>query len=168
MFPIAEFDWIELDEANDALRQWGHRMGEFTRPEGYGCWAHGLFSGKDLVAVTIAAPLVRERVGGGLGHLTRDNTIELARLCASRPGLCRIALRMWREFVFPGLGKPVAISYQDADLHTGDTYRFDGWEKIGFCRAGGDDPRSSRKARNRNVWAWPRGAGLPAKEQNNG
>lgn len=68
-----------------------------------------------------------------------------------------MALRLWREFVFPGLGVPIVISYQDADLHNGNTYRFDGWERIGYARAGGDDSRSGRKARNRWIWAWPRG-----------
>lgn len=158
MFPIARFDAIDLGYSNDALCRWGHRMGPFRRPIEYGCWSHGLYHGDELVAVTITAALVRQNVGGGLNYLSRSNCLELARLCAARPGLCRVALRLWREFVFPGLRVPVAISYQDADLHSGKTYRFDGWERIGFCRAGGDDPRTGRKARNRHVWAWPRGA----------
>lgn len=98
------------------------------------------------------------RRGGGLGHLNRSNCLELSRLCADRPRICRVALRLWDEFVFPGLGVPIVISYQDADLHSGATYRFDGWERVGFARAGGDDSRSGRKARNKHIWAWPRGA----------
>lgn len=90
--------------------------------------------------------------------MTRSNTIELSRLCADRKGLCRVALRLWEQFVFPGLRAQVAISYQDADLHNGNTYRFSGWERVGFCRAGGADPRSGRPGRDRVVWAWPPGA----------
>lgn len=159
LFPLARFDSIvSIEQANVALREWGHKMGPFTRPESYGCRAHGLFVGEDLVGLAITAALVRERVGGGLGHLGRHNALELARLCAVRSGLNRVVLRLWRELVFPALGVPIVISYADTDIHNGNTYRFDGWEKVGFCRAGGDDPRSGRKARNRNVWAWPPGS----------
>lgn len=156
LFPLVRFDPITRELANAALEAWGHRMGPQCRPQFEHDRCHGLFH-DGLVAVTITSPLVRECVGGGLGHLTRANALELSRLCADRKGLCRVALRLWREFVFPGLGKPIVISYQDADLHNGNTYRFDGWERIGFCRAGGDDPRTGRQARNRWVWAWPVG-----------
>lgn len=158
LFPLVSFDRISLFQANVALDAWGHRMGPYTRPVEYGCWTHAVLHNGSIEAVAITGALVRERVGGGLGHLTRENCLELARLCASRPGLCRVALRLWREYVFPGLSVPVVISYQDADLHNGNTYRFDGWERIGYCPSGGSDPRSGRKGRNRWVCAWPRGA----------
>lgn len=87
--------------------------------------------------------------------MTRANAVELSRLCAERKHLCRVALRLWREFVFPALSADVAISYQGADLHTGATYRFDGWQRAAYARAGGDDPRSGRKARNKWIWIWP-------------
>ena len=93
--------------------------------------------------------------------LVRDNTIELARLCATRSGLCRVALRLWREFVFPTLGYQVAVSYQDADLHNGSTYRFDGWRRVGFSRGGSVDQRTGRVGRNKWIWVWP---DLPAVE----
>jgi antitoxin VapB len=158
LFPLIRFDSIPPDQANDALRRWGHRMGAVERPYDNTPWVHGLFHAEQLVALTYTSTLIREHVGGGLGHLDRSNCLELARLCADRPGLCRVALRLWREFVFPGLGVPVAISYQDADLHSGNTYRFDGWEKVGFSRSGSSDPRTGRQGRDRVIWAWPRGA----------
>jgi antitoxin VapB len=86
--------------------------------------------------------------------MTRENTIELSRLCAARAGLCRVALRLWREFVFPTLGYQYAVSYQDADLHNGNTYRFDGWERVGYSHSG-TDTRSGRSGRDKYAWAWP-------------
>jgi hypothetical protein len=64
-------------------------------------------------------------------------------------------LRMWRELVFPALPQAFAISYQDADLHNGNTYRFDGWLRLRFSRAGGIDRRSGKKGRNKWIWGWP-------------
>lgn len=158
LFPLIHFDPISVAQANSALTVWGHRMGPLERPFQSIDRAHGLFHGDQLVAVTVTSTLICARVGGGLQHINRGNALELSRLCADRPGLCRVALRLWREFVFPSLGVPIAISYQDADLHTGNTYRFDGWERIGYSRAGGVDRRSGRPSRNKHIWAWPRGA----------
>jgi hypothetical protein len=157
MFPLVRFDPLDIERANVGLREWGHKMGPLNRPFQSLDLAHGLFHGDELVGVATTSTLITANIGGGLGHINRHNARELSRLCAAQSGLNRVVLRLWREFVFPGLGVPIVISYQDSDLHTGNTYRFDGWEKIGFCRAGGDDPRSGRKARNRNVWAWPVG-----------
>ena len=158
LFPLIRFDPIDIALANDALAAWGHRMGPLERPFQSFDRAHGLFHGDHLVAVTVTSSLICAQVGGGLSHITRANALELSRLCADRPGLCRVALRLWREFVFPGLGVPIAISYQDADIHSGNTYRFDGWERVGRSRAGGTDRRSGRRSRNKIIWAWPRGA----------
>ena len=94
-------------------------------------------------------------VGGGLKYLTRENSIELSWLCAARSGLCRVALRLWREFAFPSLGVRFAVSYQDADLHKGHTYRFDGWTRRAYSRSG-TDTRSGRPGRNKYVWVWER------------
>lgn len=154
MLPFIAFDSIPLDVANDCLTRWGHRMGPVCRPMG-ALTQHALLLEGAPVAVVTTSTLIRQNVGGGLHHLTRANTVELSRLCADRPGLCRVALRLWREFVFPALGYPSAISYQDADLHTGNTYRFDGWRRLAFARAGGKDPRSGRVPRDKWVWAWP-------------
>ncbi|MBF0342527.1 MAG: hypothetical protein HQL95_16410 [Magnetococcales bacterium] len=147
---------ISLADANQCLIDWGHRMGPLHRGKQRGIH-HALFHNGRPVAVAMASSLIRERVGGvdaALG-LTRGTTIELSRLCAERAGLCRVALRLWREFVFPGLGYQYAISYQDADLHKGDTYRFDGWMRVGYSHSG-TDSRSGRPGRNKWVWLWER------------
>lgn len=154
LFPIVTFEPVDLLEANQLLAAWGHRMGPCKRGNSRG-WSHVLRHEGEPVAVTITASLIRENVGGGCDWLTRENTIELARLCAVRPGLCRVALRLWREFVFPTLGKAYAMSYQDADLHTGATYKNDGWKRCGTIARSGTDSRSGRKGRNKWVWVYP-------------
>jgi hypothetical protein len=150
--PLITFEQISLAHANECLSQWGHKMGPLNRGNQSGV-SYALFHDGRPVAVAITSTLIRERVGGGLVHLTRQNTCELSRLCAERPGLCRVALRLWREFVFPLLGYEYAISYQDADLHNGNTYRFDGWSREAFSRSGVDS-RSGRKGRNKWIWVW--------------
>lgn len=157
--PLYAFDEIDLAAANVLLEQWRHKMGPLERPE-FGSTHYALYEHGRPVALAMATTLIRDHVGGGNEHLTRDNTIELARLCAARPGLCRVALRLWREGVFPAMrvnGHPytVAISYQDADLHNGNTYRFDGWRVIGESSSG-TDQRSGRKGRRKRIWAWAR------------
>lgn len=130
--PIAAFEECALDDANKLLVQWGHRMGPINRGEDdhygptgqYVLLAHG-----SPIAVATHSTLIRSYAGGGLDFITRANGIELSRLCAARPGICRVMLRLWREFVFPLLDRRYAISYQDADLHNGNTYRFDGWRR---------------------------------------
>jgi len=151
--PVATFEEIELRAANVLLERWGHKMGPLMRGN-QGAICHALYHGDEVVAVTCASHLIAGVVGGGLAQLTRDNTIELSRLCAGRPGLCRVALRLWREFVFPFTGYVHAISYQDADLHNGHTYRFDGWQRAAYARSG-TDTRSQRPGRNKYVWVWP-------------
>jgi antitoxin VapB len=149
---VASFRPIPLSEANDALCKWQHKMGALHRGN-QGAVCHGLFHGEKLVAVTTVSTLIAPRVGGGLIELTRQNCCELSRLCAERSGLCRVAIRLWREFVFPALGYQFAISYQDADLHSGNTYRFDGWRRAAYARSG-KDTRSQRPGRNKWVWIW--------------
>lgn len=116
-------------------------------------WSHGISRDGELLAVVATDTLIRERVAG----LSRHDAIELSRICAVEPGLCRVALRLWRMFVFPGLcaerGCRWAVSYQDAALHKGDLYRFDGWIRIGQSRSG-TDPRSGRPGRRKVIWGW--------------
>lgn len=152
LLPTVTFEQVSLDAANQMLTDWQHRMGPLERGNSSGVHYALMHEGRP-VAVAMAASLIRECVGGGNQHLTRENCIELARLCAARPGLCRVALRLWREFVFPNLGHRAAISYQDADMHSGNTYRFDGWQRIGFSSSG-TDARSGRKGRRKWIWAW--------------
>jgi antitoxin VapB len=148
---MVAYDPIPLDAANDLLQQWQHKMGPCVRGNGRN-WSHALIHERIPVAVTITSALIRETVGGA-SFLNRENCIELSRLCASRPNLCRVALRLWREFVFPHLGYKYAISYQDADLHNGNTYRFDGWKRIARSRSG-TDSRSGKVGRDKWVWLW--------------
>ncbi|RWI54779.1 MAG: hypothetical protein EOR16_23705 [Mesorhizobium sp.] len=65
-------------------------------------------------------------------------------------------LRMWRAFVFPTLcqecGFVWAVGYQDAAIHAGNLYRFDGW--VQPATSSGIDPRSGRKGRRKSVWGW--------------
>lgn len=152
MFPLCSFEEISLFEANKLLVQWGHKMGAMKRGNQEGI-NYALLNNNKPVAVAMTSTLIRECVGGGLKHLTRENCCELSRLCAERTGLCRVALRLWREFVFPQLGYEYAISYQDADLHNGNTYRFDGWERQAYSSSG-TDKRSGRKGRKKWIWVW--------------
>jgi antitoxin VapB len=152
LLPFVTFQPISLEQANECLSAWGHKMGPCVRGKARGS-SHGLLFEGELVAVTITATLIRDAVGNAPG-LNRGNTVELARLCAARAGLCRVAIRLWREFVFPQLGYRYAISYQDAELHNGNTYRFDGWQRISRSRSGVDS-RSGRKGRDKWVWLWP-------------
>lgn len=154
MFPIASFDSIDIVSANQLLVSWGHRMGPLERGNSGSQHCHALFTHAEPVGLACTSSLIRERVGGGLGYMTRDNTIELSRLCAANPWACRVVLRLWRELVFPGTGAKFAISYQDANLHTGNVYRFDGWKRAAFSRSGRDS-RSGRPGRNKWIWVWP-------------
>ena len=150
--PTASFEITALCDVNILLEKWGHKMGALHRGN-QSAICHVLYHGDEPVALTTASTTITPTVAGNSG-LTRENAIELSRLCAARPCLCRVALRLWREFVFPALGYDYAISYQDSDLHTGNTYRFDGWQRIAKSRSG-TDTRSGRKGRNKYIWVYP-------------
>ena len=145
------FAAIGRNELNACLSAWGHRMGPVRRPTGG--WSHGLRHGGTLVAVAVTDVLMQPRVA----DLGRQEAVELSRLCAARPDLCRVVLRLWRAFVFPALvedrGYRWAISYQDAAAHSGNLYRFDGWTRIGVSRSG-VDRRTGRPGRNKVIWGW--------------
>jgi len=152
LIPLVTFEEISLVQANDCLLRWGHKMGPLLRGNEAGVHYALCHDGRP-VGVAMMSTLIRERVGGGLGHITRANGCELSRLCAERSGLCRVVLRLWREFVFPQMGYEFAISYQDADLHNGNTYRFDGWSREAFSSSG-TDKRSGRRGRRKWIWVW--------------
>lgn len=153
--PLVSFDLIDRDELNWCLTKWDHRMGENRRPTAYGAWDYGLRHNGVLVAVTSADTLIRETCAG---ILLRSEAVELSRVCAARRDLCRVAVRLWREFVFPALcesrGFAWAVSYQDAALHSGDLYRFDGWVRLVKASSSTTDPRTGRAGRERWVWGW--------------
>lgn len=152
MFPTVTFTQTTLSYANTLLVEFGHKMGPLKRGN-QGAICHVLLHDGRPMAVTTASNLIAPVVGGA-SWLMRENTIELSRLCAVRSNLNRVMLRLWREFVFPFLGYTYAVSYQDADLHTGNTYRFDGWQRVSFSHSG-TDTRSGRAGRNKFAWQWP-------------
>ena len=152
LIPLVTFEEVSLALANDRLVRWGHKMGPLERANVSGVHYALMHNGRP-VAVACTSTLIRPHVGGGLSHLTRSTTCELSRLCAERPGLCRVALRLWREFVLPTTRYDYAISYQDADLHNGNTYRFDGWKRIGYSSSG-TDARSGKRGRRKWIWVW--------------
>ncbi len=155
--PIATLQECSIAEANELLQAWGHKMGPLNRALHGEPGAHVLLHESRPVAITTTSTLVREGVGGGLRDLlTRENTLELSRLCAATPALNRAMLRLWRELVFPKFGLPYTISYQDSDLHNGNTYRFDGWLRMAHEKSHGVDQRSGRRGRNKWIWGWPR------------
>lgn len=162
--PIASLEAIDRGELNRRLVQWDHRMGPWERPS-YREVFHALCHHGEPIAVTAAGDLIRETCAG----LDRSQAFELGRLCAARPDLCRAMLRLWRELIFPSLcrahGWSWVVSYQDAAMHSGNLYRFDGWTKLGESRSG-TDARSGRKGRSKVIWGWQ--AREATKEQDDG
>lgn len=150
--PLIHMEAINRDLLNRCLVDWQHKMGEWNRPI-FREWLTGLFHNGKPVAVLAASVLIRKTCGG----MVREDAFELGRVCAVRPGINRAAVRLWREFVFPDIcrsgGYKAVISYQDAILHSGDLYRFDGWKRIGTSRSG-TDKRSGRKGRSKVIWAY--------------
>ena len=163
--PLIQFDAIDSDTLNRCLVDWGHRMGPLHRPRfGHFGGAHGLEHEGRLIAVVATEALITSETCG----LSRDDAFELARVCAVRPTLCRVAVRLWREFVFPAMCAAAqakwAISYQDATLHTGNLYRHDGWVRLGETRSGTDKRARGgvRTGRSKVVWGWTDDAALMA------
>ncbi|WP_126975554.1 hypothetical protein [Frigidibacter oleivorans] len=154
--PLVHVEAIDRLTLNRLLVEWNHKMGPLERPKFALEANYALYHNGVSVAVIATSETVREVVGQT--GLRRDECIELARLCACRPHICRVMLRVWREFIFPPLAavhrRQVAVSYQDADLHNGQTYRFDGWTMIGRGGGGGRDARSGRLGRDLRIWAW--------------
>lgn len=154
--PIAHLEAIDRSTLNRLLDEWGHRMGAYTRPRFAIEAHHALFEHGRPIAVTAAGETVREVVGST--GIRREDAVELVRLCAARPDLCRPMLRLWREIVFPRLAEAhrriIAVSYQDEALHSGNLYRFDGWIDLGTAGGGGPDARSGRRGRHLRVWGW--------------
>jgi hypothetical protein len=149
--PLVAFDAIDHERLNGALLAWGHKMGPLHRPR-YGTFggAYGLVHDGQLVAVVAHEKMIAASTCG----LDRNDAFELARVCAIRPHLCRVALRLWREFVFPRAaqvgGYTWAISYQDRVQHRGDLYR------LGHTSSGTDarGRGGKRTGRRKTVWGW--------------
>jgi len=153
--PLGSFDLIDREEANEALVRWGHRMGAINRPLYRAPIDFGLRKKGELLAVACSDTLIRETCG-----FNRGDAFELSRLCAAAPRLSRLILRLWTEVGFAEISRawktPWAISYQNAKMHKGDLYRFDGWARLKET-SGGADPRSSDAtvtANKRVIWGW--------------
>lgn len=156
MFPLVSFDQVDLLEANKMLVKFGHKMGPLRRGN-QGAWCFAMFHSDEPVGVVTASWMIGKHLGGCDRKWNRDNTVELSRLAASRSGICRVVLRAWREFALPVIasknGFVAAASYQDRVLHSGATYRTDGWKRIGYSTSG-TDTRSGRPGRKKAVWLW--------------
>jgi len=156
---LVAFRPIPLVEANRLLEAWEHPHGRCRRPVRSD--AHALMVGGEVAAVTVTSGLITPPAGG---LFWREDAVELARLCVApgRQALTRVALRLWREAVFPVWGRPVAVSYSDAEVgHDGGLYRHDGWTRLDRRLSSGPDSRTRRRAsRDRTLWWWAPG-GLP-------
>jgi hypothetical protein len=159
MLPLVSFDRIDNDLADHLLVKWGHWLGACNRP--FGRQSFGLqLAGAGLISVAVSASTVNPMCGG----YDRVEVVELARL-ASHPDhcrwVCRVMLRLWRETAPAIWGADywsckAAVSYQNAVRHTGNLYRFDGWERLGEVRggtAGGNWTRGKRYD-PKVVWGW--------------
>lgn len=155
--PLVHLEQVDRATLNRLLERWGHRMGPLTRPHFAIESHHALFEHGEPVAVTGTGETVRATVGRT--DLRRDEVVELVRVCAARPHLCRAMLRLWREFALPAIAsahrRRFAVSYQDESLHSGNLYRFDGWIDLGKAGRGGTDSRTGRPGRKLRIWGWP-------------
>lgn len=177
-FPIVGLTPIEPAEANAYLREWGHKLGPVNRPFRMEAWALEVDGRPVCVAVsasTVSSEVAAYRDEPGpdgkprrveVGRWRRTEAVELARLCAE-PGntwVNRAMLRLWREVLAPRWACwPVkaAISYSKNATHTGDLYRFDGWEK---CQEDAGSSGGGRHSRKRcatdavygpkTLWVW--------------
>jgi len=161
---LAGVERYDLATANGLLVEWGHRLGPCERP--FRSEAYALTVEGKPVAVAISASAVSAVVG----DYRRNEVVELARLCAhpSCPWANRVLLRLWREVCAPRWASwtpQAAVSYSQNAHHTGDLYRFDGWEKVREnCGSTGGGTWSTRRAADapvagrKTLWAWRYGA----------
>lgn len=144
--PISGLYPVEPHEANALLVRWGHKLGPCERPyhqEGFALEVDGV-----PVAVAMSASIVN----GPVGSFGRFEVVELARLAAANPWANRVMLRLWRELCAPrwkGWEVKAAVSYSHNGMHSGNIYRFDGWEKI-RDDAGGSRGGGGRRVRDKD------------------
>jgi hypothetical protein len=118
---------MEVEEANWYLVQWEHKLGPVNRP--FHMEAFSLEIQGRIIAVAVSASTISKIAGG----YQRQELVELARLASCERWANRLMLRLWREACAPRWAcwsVKAAISYHHNELHNGDLYRFDGWEKI--------------------------------------
>lgn len=127
--PIAGLYPLDIDEANALLVAWGHRLGACHRP--FGQQAFCLRVQGEIVSLALSASIVSATVAG----YSRNEVVECARLCSAHraPWASRLMLRFWREVcapLWPYWLIKAGISYSQNAHHTGNLYRFDGWQKV--------------------------------------
>src|SRR4051794_32864091 len=91
--PPALLDTLSIDDANQYIDAWGHKLGPIHRP--FGMQAFALFTDGYPRAVAVSASIVSATVAG----YKRREVVELARLCSNplSPSMSRVMLRLWRE-----------------------------------------------------------------------
>lgn len=159
MFPLADFNLIDNDLADQLLVDWGHWLGGCNRPFGRQSFGLSLL-GIGVISVAVSASTVNRKCGG----YDRMDVVELAR-CASHPDYkwaTRACLRLWRELsprCWAAKYWPVQalVSYSNAVRHTGNLYRFDGWTKVadvpGGKACGGWNKRKTYDPKA--IWVYP-------------
>ena len=159
LFPLVAWERIENRLADEALSVWGHYLGPCNRP--FGKQSFGLYVLQQLAAVALSASPVPTSCAG----IPRKQIVELARLCAhpDHRDMTRVALRLWRKTACAEWSReywPVTayVSYARKDLHTGDIYRFDGWERAKDARASvvtaGSHHSTPGPIHAKSVWVW--------------
>jgi hypothetical protein len=151
---------MSVDEANDLLVAWGHRLGRCERP--FHSEAYALELDSRPLAVAISASAVSNTVAG----YRRQEVVELARLGRHPDAswVLRVMIRLWRETLAPRWASwPVraAISYSKNTDVRGDIYRFDGWTKVrDDCGSSGGGAWSRKRYRGdaahgpKTLWVW--------------
>lgn len=118
-----------LQDANNCLSDWKHKLGPCRRP--FLNEAFMLVWREQPIATAISSSVISSTVAG----YTRQEVVELSRLC-THPAYAwasRIMVRLWREVcapLWPCWNILAAVSYSQNVHHSGNLYRFDGWEKV--------------------------------------
>ena len=159
LFPLVAWERLDNWKAHIALVEWGHYLGPCNRP--FGKQSFGLYLDGNLVSVAVSA----SPVAPSCADLARKTIVELARLCThpDHRDMTRVALRLWRKTAAAEWSRqywPVVayVSYARKDLHTGDIYRFDGWERAKDARATVVTAKSHHSKPGpihaKSVWVW--------------
>jgi hypothetical protein len=159
LFPMAAFDLIPNDQANQCLVALGHWLEGCNRP--FGRQSFGLYLHGELLCVAVSASTVNATCGG----YPRNQVVELARLCShpKHSELTRVGLRLWRLIAPDCWARnywPVraVVSYSNNARHRGDIYRFDGWRKVKDVPGGCTGPNAGYTRKKsyeaKSVWAF--------------
>lgn len=156
--PIVGVYPMDVAGANRLLVEWGHELGPVERP--FHQEAFSLDVGNRPVAVAVSASIVSATAGG----FGRFESVELARQAACERWANRVMIRLWRETLaelWPCWPVKAAISYSKNSMHSGDLYRFDGWEKVRDDAGSSGGGTYSRKRSNtdavfgkKTLWLW--------------